>query len=457
MSRFLRAHSSSLFFALSMTRCASIAISAAILAGVTLPAMAQEAIVEGPGYEIREGTVLHPSVGVETGVVSNVFYEEDGGRTAPVIRVRAGFSIASEHNRPATEVDQLVVSGEDEDEDGSGRAAPALDFRLSGYLAREQYLHPADTVSAQSDFYGGLRLHLETMPQGTLSFVLDDHVVRVISPQGFESGRTLNRVINHLRAGVRLRPGNGALALQGRYENTIDHFESGESAFASRLQHLLRAQAAWQYLPVTRFFFDASLGFFGPLQEAHPELSRRRSMPLRLRLGAASAITELTTVRAHAGFGKGFYEAGEDFTMALFGAELGLRYSPVGRVTVSYEYDFHDSVVGNFFRDHALTARVDQQIDLVLLKAGLDLRLRGYRGIREIFGAPSRDDVIVRAFAKGHYLYRDWLAFTAELDLTGDWTDYMANVVEAGTARVIGTDNPSYQRVLFQVGTVAAF
>lgn len=435
----------------------SLAVAAVATAGASLPAVAQEAVVEGPGYEVVEGTVLHPSVGVETGVISNVFYENQGGRTAPVLRVRASFSIASADHQPEAEVDPLLVPADGDDgDDGSGHSAPQLSFRASGYVAREQYLHGDPSVSSQSDFYGGLDVHVQTMPEGTTSLLLDNEFVRVIGPKGYESGRSLNRDINHLRAGVRVRPGNGALELQARYENTIDYFEADESAFASRLQHLLRGQASWQFLPVTRFFFDGSIGFFGPLSDASANLLKRRSMPLRLRLGAASAITQLTTVRAHAGFGKGFYAEGQDFTMATFGGEFGLRYSPVGRFTVSYEYDFHDSVVGNFFRDHALTARVDQQIDMVLVKGGLDLRLRGYRGILPAFGAPARDDLILRAFAKGHYFYRDWLGFTAELDLTSVQTDYTAFLV-APDGGVVTTYNPGYQRLLFQVGAVAAF
>lgn len=444
-----------------MKRCAPIPRSAAVLLALSAgllpgarPAAAQESFVEGAGYEITEGTVLHPSVGIETGIVSNVFYEESGGRTSPVVRVRAGASIASAHNQPESDLD---LPAEPERDGGSAPPAPDLDFRLSGYLAREQYLHSAYQVTYQSELYGGLDLHLETKPRGPLSFVLDNELMRVTSPQSYETGRSLNRDINRLRAGVRVRPGNGALEVLGRYENTLDYFEAGESAFASRLHHLVRGRLGWQLLPLTRFYFDASLGVFGPLQSAHPELLQRSSMPLRLRLGAASAITELTTARAHLGFGKGFYEAGQDFTMAILGAELGLRYSPVGRFTVSYTYDFKDSVVGNFYRDHALVARVDQQIDRVLIKAGLDLRLRGYRGIRAAFGAPSRDDLILRLSAKGHYFYRDWLGFTAELVLTSDQTDYIANLVEAETARVITTDNPGYRRLLFQVGAVAAF
>lgn len=452
-------HPASITPSVAQAAATMLAVAAVVVAAAPAPAAAQEAVVEGPGYEIAEGTVLHPGVGIETGVVSNVFYEQGGGVTAPVLRLRGSFAIASQGNEDPGEAVLLMDPDEVGDAEGK-RGAPTLDFRLSGHLVREQYLVSSDgaagyRVSEQSNFYGGLDAHVMTMPQGVTSLFVDDQLLRVTGPRSYESASSLNRVINHLSAGARFRPGNGALELRGQYENTVDVFESSDSSFANRLQHLLRVQAAWKFLPVTRFFFDGSFGYFGPLSGAAAGgcasggLQKCRSMPLRLELGAASAITQVTTVRAHAGFGKGFYEAGQDFTNVLFGAELGMRYSPMGRFTVSYEYGFEDSVQANFYRDHTLAGRVDHQIDLILLEAGLDLRLRGYRGIPQVLGPPSRDDLIVHLFGKGHYLYRDWLAFTAELDLVSDQTGYQYTYMSL--------DDPSYQRILFQLGAVAAF
>jgi len=45
--------------------------------------------VEGPGIKVGEGTVVHPVVGLSTGAVSNVFYEEDGTNAAGVLRLLA--------------------------------------------------------------------------------------------------------------------------------------------------------------------------------------------------------------------------------------------------------------------------------------------------------------------------------------------------------------------------------
>ena len=44
-------------------------------------------LVEGSGVKVGEGTVLHPIVGVETGVVSNVFYEDVNSNTNALLRL----------------------------------------------------------------------------------------------------------------------------------------------------------------------------------------------------------------------------------------------------------------------------------------------------------------------------------------------------------------------------------
>jgi hypothetical protein len=172
------------------------------------------------------------------------------------------------------------------------------------------------------------------------------------------------------------------------------------------------------------------------------------SNPLRVRLGAATNLIPRITLRSYVGYGRGFYSAGEDFNNVLFGAEFGYRYTPFGRFTVSYSYDFHDSINANFYRDHAILGKLDQQLGLFLIGAKLGLRLRGYRGVpMSIGGTTVRDDVIVQAGADAAYMYRDWLAFTADFNLLMDETDF----------RSVDGDDPSFTRTELTAGVRAAF
>lgn len=420
------------------------------------PAAAQETIVEGPGYEITEGTVIHPSVGMTTGLLYNPFYEETDPASTPVLRLRGAFSIASQGNRPAGE---LTLLREDKAESGERDVAPSLDFRATGLVDLEWYASTSEHVS-QRMISGALGVHLMTSPRGPVSLFVDDTLLRASSPLNYERayGRNLNRVVNDLAAGVQVRPWGGALRFALQYENKLDVFESPDSSFASRIQHLARGRAEWQFLPLTRFFLDGSWGYFGPLYAGPCELLKRESRPVRVQLGAATALTELTGLRAHIGYGKGFYQSRDiclemgtaDYSSVLLGAELSHRYSPLGRVSVTYEYDFEDSIEANYFRDHAVVGRVVHQVEQVVLDAGLDIRLRHYDGISlglmGDLGQATRDDVILRLFGKGYYPYRDWLGFTGQIEILSDQTDFIHD-----------GDGLGYTRMELEIGAVAAF
>ena len=432
----------------------------------TSSAWAQEAVVEGQGYPVSEGAVLHVNAGVEAGVDSNVFYSDGvidpGVVAAPILRIVGNAAISSEHNKPDGNKNS-VLSVDDADSTITGepidldKPKPDWDFRFALRLGYNQYIgfgHASPqvdinySISQQSNLSGGLDAHVESNPEGQVSFFVDNNLVRDNRPRNFVSTGQLSRWNNQFQGGARYRPGNGALDFSLRYENMLDRFDGKNvmpnAQLANRLNHLLRAKAEWQFLPITRFFFDGSFGLFGPLGAASQKAS---SLPLRLRLGIATLITEATSLRAHVGFGKGFYSAGQDFTMALYGGEFGWRYSPVGRFTIAFEYDFRDSINANFYRDYALVAKVDHQIEQVLLDFGVQGRLRGYRGVFASIGPPSRDDLILGVRAKAHYLTRDWLAFNAEFDAVVDTTGY----------RDANGDDPSYTRIEFTLGAVAAY
>src|SRR2546421_4903749 len=58
-------------------------------------AVAPISIVEGPGWKVGEGTVLHPVFGIETGYESNVFYSSANEQAAGVLRLLGQIGVAS--------------------------------------------------------------------------------------------------------------------------------------------------------------------------------------------------------------------------------------------------------------------------------------------------------------------------------------------------------------------------
>ncbi len=418
----------------------STATSLGFLVAFVVPAVAQPTIAEGPGHEIGAGTVLHPIIGLETGFISNVFYEDTSPISSGLARLIAGISIASQENKPDEEVALVGTDSGFEPSD----TPPVLDFRLGARLEYEQYLSSNDNVRDASDLRAIADLHLVIFPKGPVSFWLDDSFTRDTRPTNFESSENLNRDINHLKLGIDLRPGGGTLTFGARYENTIDRFESSANSFANRFQHTIGAKIDWQFRPFTKLFIDSSLGFFDGLGDSETKVS---SNPLRVRAGVATLLGVNTSLRLHGGYGKGYYDAGEDFASFIGGVEVAYRYSELGRVSIAYERDFKDSINANLYTDHAMRMTVNQQLGLLVFGAQASLRFREYRGISFATGGNiDRDDTIFDGRITAQYPVREWLGLSAKFHTTIDETDF----------RQLG-DDPGYRRFDVFAGATAAF
>jgi hypothetical protein len=401
----------------------------------------QSSIVEGPGHPVGEGAVVHPHLSLETGVVNNLFYEEDDAVTTMVARIIAGVSIASRNAPKTSGAGPAIVTESDvTTEDGEEEAPPAssVDFRLGAQLMFLGYPTSNDRARDQSDLAGALDGQVIVNPAGDFTFSAADQFLRDAQPRNFESFGSLNRDYNHAALGLMYRPGEHALGFGVRYENTIDRFESDESAFANRIQHLFALRAEWKYLPLTKFYFDASYGIFGRLGDEGMGF-KSSSNPIRAELGVGTAITWATSIVAHLGYAHGGYDTGESYDMVTGGLQFGYRYAPYGRVTLTADYDFRDSLQANYYSDITLGANVDQQFGLWLLTAQGVLKLRGYRGIPAVIGPDSRDDVIFGATGQLAYIIRDNFGVAAKVRALIDSTDYMSTSGSPEFTRFEGT------------------
>lgn len=418
------------------------------------PALAQPAppeagIVEGTGYPVGEGTVIHPTVGAELGVISNVFYEEASSApyTCGLFRLVAEAALASKEIQSEPEPDPLLDPTE---EAAAEPAAPKLEYRASGQIHYSEYLAPDSYVRAQRNLGANLRGHLVVSPQGRFKFTADDHFVRDTRPTNFESADGNNRISNDLGLSVTYQPGGRQIGVSLGWDNQIDYFEDSESQFANRMINSLRAKGEWHWLPFTEFYADFNLGFTGGFASEQSEVMdyKRSAMPIRGGVGVNTAITELFTVKAHAGWGYASYSGGASYNQPILGVELGYRYMPTGRVTVGYTWDHHDSINADFFTDHALIGRVDHQFGpRIMGHATGDVRWRGYRGISPAIGAPSRDDFLFAIGAGATYVLKDWIGIVANYRTEVDQTSYRSMVL---------TDDPSYVRHEITAGVRAA-
>jgi hypothetical protein len=395
-------------------------------------------IVEGPGVKVGEGTVLHPVVGVESGLVSNVFFEDATPAAAGIIRVLGELGAGSLSNQRLSAISEAGASAD-------MQSQGALRYRFNLRLSYEFYPSDSERIRAQGGLGVGLIFRGIVRPQGTLRFGYFEDFQRVIRPPNFEARSNTNRDINNLRLQLTYAPRGRSVNGNLYYLNTIDVFEDPDQRFANRFQNTFGTRVNWQWLPLTRLYADVSWGVFTGLGSS----TKETSFPLRALAGIQTVLTLNTTLSTRIGYGKGFY-ATEDFSNVLFGATMAYRYSPKGRVQVLYDYNFQDSINANFFRDHAFKLGLQQLFVPFVVEAEAEFRLRRYAGITAVMGPPTRDDAIFAVTAGIHYNHRNWLAFALDYRFWSVQTDYIYTTPDGYM------DDPSFIRHELLLGVRAA-
>lgn len=410
------------------------------------------ALVQGGGIKVGEGTVLQPQVGLQTGVVSNVFYQNTNVVTAGLLRLLVEIgtgSLPAQRLNPAAG-DQGTLDA------GAAPVVPSIqvesgDFQYSAnaYVSWDQYLSTNDNVNAQGGLGGGLVLRGLVNPQRPLQFAVQEVYSRLIRPVNFESQADANRDINNVSLRVNYIPTGRSLSGYLYYQNTIDVFESSSQQFANRLLNQLGLHLDWQWLPLTEVFADVSGGYNTGIGSSE----KVNSTPLTAIAGIGTSLTLNTTISAHIGYTNGFYSTGPSYSSVDGGALFGYRYSPLGRITAQYSYSQSDSINANFYSEHLVAVTLEQYFAPFILFARPELRLRSYQGtiVMDVNGSTTRDDTIVAVTAGMRYNFRGWLAATLDYNLQDDQTDFRYTV-----GRFANLD-PSYVRHELMLGVRAAY
>lgn len=408
-------------------------------------ALAPMSIVEGPGIKVGEGTVLHPILGLETGFVSNVFYEgaNESPRGAGILRLVGQIgtgSLSPQRLQPGTEADAMPVGQQN---DGT------FEYRADLRLSYDFYLSGDSKVTSQGGLGVGALFRGSVFPQRTWSFLYLDYFQRLVRSTNFESSKETTRDINRLELGLKYAPIGRTISGLLHYDNVIDLFEDANQQFSNRLQNTLGATVSWRFRPVTTFFVDTSLGFYSGLGADSTKVS---SMPLTAAVGAQTLLTLNTSIVARVGYTNGFYNSGPSYSAVVGGLQFGYRYSRTGRVTAMYDYNHQDSINANFFRDHVFQVQLEQQFVPFVLNVTPEIRLRQYQGVSQVISSPgtdTRNDVIFSIAAGARYNFRDWFAGVVEYRLSSVQTDF--KYMSGGLV-----DDPSYTRHEIVAGVRAA-
>jgi hypothetical protein len=372
-------------------------------------AVAPMSTVEGPGIKVGSGTVLHPVFGLETGVVSNVFYEEANTQPAGVLRLLAQIGAGSLSSQ------RLSPSG-DEGEKTEGD----FQYRASLRASYDFLLSNDSTVTETGGLGLGASIRGLVNPMGKWQFGFDENFTRLIRAANFETDANTNRDINTLALNLFYKPQGSSVSGMLYYNNTIDIFERSEQRFADRLQHRFGIRPEWRWLPQTTVYLDVSQGIYSGLGNS----TKTSSYPLTALTGIATLLSLKTTLNFQAGYTNGFYSRDESYSAAVIGAALGYRYSPLGRIAVTYDLQYQDSVNANFYRDHVLRVWLQQAIRPLVFMIQPEVHLRRYSGITLVAGPRTRDDVIVSVISGVHYNFRNWIAATLNYHFTAVETNY---------------------------------
>jgi hypothetical protein len=406
-------------------------------------------MVSGAGIKVGEGTIFQPQVGIETGVVSNVFYQDTDTVTSGLLRLlvevgtgslpdqRLGFHATSD-GTPDTAAAPTVAFSEPGD----------FQYSANVFATWDQYLSTNSDVTSQGGLGGGLLLRGIVNPQRPLQFSFQENFTRMIRATNFESRGDTNRDLNALNLRLNYVPPGRSLSGYLYFQNTIDVFETDSQQFANRMLNQLGVRVNWQWLPLTRVFVDVSGGYDTGVGNS----KKVSSLPVIATTGIQTALTLNTTLNAHVGYSNGFYATGPSYSTVVAGAYFGYRYSPLGRVTLLYSYDHADSINANFYRDHQFQLTVEQYFAPFVVFAQPEMRFREYEGTI-VMGTTgtTRDDFIVGITGGMRYAFRDWLVGTLDYHLQAVQTDFQ---YDAGGGLMV---NPSYVRHELLLGIRAAY
>jgi hypothetical protein len=395
--------------------------------------------VEGDGYKIGEGTSLYPVFGVSTGAISNVFYEDTDTHAAGVLRLVGQIGAGS---LSSSRLSANTPSGVDGSETNLG----SFQYRASLRLAYDFMLSGNDAVTSQGGLGVGATLRGIANPNGPFSFGFDENFTRLIRAANFETDADTNRDLNNLALNLIYHAAGRSLAGYLYYRNTIDVFENDDINFADRMQHRFGLHPLWRVLPQSVVYADVSLGVFTGLGSASTKVT---SYPLIAQAGFATLLSPLLTVNLHAGYTNGFYSEGPSYSAFTGGAQLGYRYSELGRIALTYDLLYEDSVNANYYRDHVVRLSLQQQFVPFLFTLQPELHFRKYDGITDVMGPPTRNDVIFATAASLRYNFRNNLSASL---------DYLFSLVSSDYRYMAGDviDDPSYARHQILLGVLWA-
>jgi hypothetical protein len=189
--------------------------------------------------------------------------------------------------------------------------------------------------------------------------------------------------------------------------------------------------AAWEFLPKTAIFYDASFSHQNytendepPSNPTSPELFD--SNQIASRIGVNGAITSRIGATAAVGYAVGFFDGGDEFEGLTLNAEVRFTPSPISELGLGFERAYSSAYQGNFVLRNQGYARIRFFFGgAFVLASKLAIELLDF-GVDPLQG--ERSDTRYSADISGEYRFVDWLALTAQFSALIDDTDFVSRI-----------------------------
>lgn len=377
--------------------------------GGVRPAQAQVVLSESPaGYTVPGGRgialgdqlVLHPGIGLEYRYDSNVFFFNSNPVSASMLRALASLDLAT---RPTQR---------------GGDRPHTLDFRVHAGADYREYLTGDDRIRVHRGF--GIQASLLATLFPGRPFMVDvfDEFVRTAQPPYAFNPYNYDRDVNLAGVRLRYRPGGGRLSVDLSYIFGLDFFEVRQLRDFDVLYHLFELRSSWKFLPKTAVFVDVRQGIYSyqnPGVAMHPD-----SLPLRVSTGLMGLITAKLTTTLWIGYGNGFYKTGPSPGGVIGAAEVRWQPTILTNLTLGYEHDFQNSLLGSYFdldKVHLAAQQLLWRFTANLRFTYEHINFNGITAQTALVPVGTRTDNYFAINFKLDYPLRDWLIASAGYDL----------------------------------------
>jgi hypothetical protein len=386
------------------------------------PWLADRKLAEGSGLRIGD-LELHPGLSAEGGYTNNVYFAEDDELGSAVLRIAP----------------HLFLSTLGEERSGGEEATPGM-LKFKGGLSANLQHYFAEAAPS-TDFGANADLSLTIAPDRPVSLTLSENFNRsfkpfndpIGDPEELEGVESPDYARYSEVAGARLlfQTGGGLLQAGLGYRFGYSWYEDDSFADNDNLTHTVLLNAAWEFLPKTAIFYDASFTHQNYTENDEPP-SNPSSPPLfdgnqlTSRIGLNGAITSRIAATIAAGYAVGFFDGGDEFEGLTLNAEARYTPSEISELGLGFERAYTSAYQGNFVLRNQGYARLRFFFGgAFVLATKLAVEFLEF-GVDPIQG--PREDTRYSADVSGEYRFIDWLALTAQLSALIDDTDFVSRI-----------------------------